>query len=131
MPLTRISLRRGKPAAYRKAILDGVYLAMRETFNVPEDDRFMLISEHDADDFSYGADYLGIRRSDDLVIIQLTVSNTRGVDKKKALYRRIVEILTRNPGLRPEDVFINLVEVLPENWSFGHGRAHYVKDEAA
>ena len=35
MPLTRISLRRGKPAAYRKAILDGLYQAMRETFDVP------------------------------------------------------------------------------------------------
>ena len=125
MPLTRVSLRRGKPAAYRKAILDGIYLAMRETFNVPEDDRFMLISEHDADDFSYGADYLGIRRSDDLVIIQLTVSNTRNLAQKQALFGRIVERLTRDPGLRPEDVFINLVEVAPENWSFGHGIAQY------
>ena len=117
MPLTRVSLRRGKPAAYRKSILDGIYLAMRETFNVPEDDRFMLISEHDADDFSYGADYLGIRRSDDLVIIQLTVSNTR-------------ERLTHDPGLRPEDIFINLVEVAPENWSFGHGVAQYAAQAA-
>jgi 4-oxalocrotonate tautomerase len=130
MPLARVSLRRGKPAAYRKAILDGLYQAMRETFDVPEGDRFMTISEHDEPDFSYGADYLDIARSEDLVIIQLTVSNTRTVVQKKALYRRIVERLTADPGLRPEDVLINLVEVLPENWSFGHGIAHYVKDEA-
>jgi 4-oxalocrotonate tautomerase len=130
MPLSRISLRRGKPAAYRKAILDGVYLAMRESFKVPEDDRFMLISEHDADDFSYGADYLGIRRSDDLVIIQLTVSNTRTTAQKQALFRRIAERLVQNPGLRPEDIFINLVEVLPENWSFGHGVAQYAEKAA-
>jgi 4-oxalocrotonate tautomerase len=130
MPLTRISLRRGKPAAHRKAILDGVYLAMRETFNVPEDDRFMLIAGHDADDFSYGADYLGIRRSDDLVIIQLTVSDTRTPAQKQALFGRIAERLTRDPGLRPEDVFINLVEVKPENWSFGHGIAQYAAQAA-
>jgi phenylpyruvate tautomerase PptA (4-oxalocrotonate tautomerase family) len=130
MPLTRISLRRGKPAAYRTAILDGVYLAMRETFNVPEHDRFMLITEHDAADFSYGADYLGIHRSDDLVIIQLTVSNTRTLAQKRALFARIVERLTRDPGLRPEDVFINLVEVAPENWSFGHGVAQYAAQAA-
>src|SRR5689334_12552117 len=130
MPLTRISLRRGKPAAYRKAILDSVYLAMRETFNVPEDDRFMLISEHDADDFSYGAEYLGIRRSDDLVIIQPTVSDTRTLAQKQALFARIVERLTRDPGLRPEDIFINLVEVKPENWSFGHGIAQYAAQAA-
>src|SRR5215469_1994544 len=97
MPLTRISLRRGKPAAHRKAILDGVYLAMRETFNVPEDDKFMVVSEHDADDFVYGADYLGIHRSDDLVIIQLTVSNTRGTAQKKALFARIAARLTKDP----------------------------------
>jgi 4-oxalocrotonate tautomerase len=127
MPLSRVSLRRGKPAAYRKAILDGLYQAMRETFDVPEGDRFMIVTEHDADDFAYGADYLGIQRSDDLVIIQLTVSNTRPLAQKQRLYRRIVELLTEKPGLRAEDVFINLVEVLPENWSFGHGEAQYVR----
>jgi 4-oxalocrotonate tautomerase len=125
MPLTRISLRRGKSPEYRKALLEQVYLAMRETFNVPEDDRFMTVSEHDADDFVYGASYMDIRRSDDLVIIQLTVSNTRTVEQKKALYRRIVERLGDAPGIRPEDVFINLVEVAKENWSFGHGEAQY------
>ena len=127
MPLTRVSLRRGKPAAYHKAILEGLYRAMRETFDVPEGDRFMTISEHDEGDFVYGADYLGIKRSDDLVIIQLTVSNTRPVAQKQKLYRRIVEFLAESPGLRPEDIFINLVEVLPENWSFGHGEAQYVR----
>jgi 4-oxalocrotonate tautomerase len=127
MPLTRVSLRRGKPAAYRKAILEGLYLPMRETFAVPEGDQFMTISEHDEDDFVYGANYLGIQRSEDLVIIQLTVSNTRPVEQKKQLYRKIVERLTENPGLRAEDIFINLVEVLPENWSFGLGEAQYVK----
>jgi len=127
MPLTRVSLRRGKPAAYRKAILEGLYQAMRETFEVPEGDRFMTITEHDEDDFAYGADYLGIRRSDDLVMIQLTVSNTRTVAQKQKLYRRIVERLGKSPGLRAEDVFINLVEVLPENWSFGNGEAQYIR----
>jgi phenylpyruvate tautomerase PptA (4-oxalocrotonate tautomerase family) len=129
MPLSRVSLRRGKPAAHRKAILDGIYRAMREVFDVPEEDRFMLITEHDEPDFSYSPTYFGINRSDDLVLIQLTVSNTRTVEKKKALYRRIVENLTADPGLRPEDIFINLVEVLPENWSFGNGIAQYVADK--
>ncbi|MDB5606353.1 MAG: tautomerase family protein [Bradyrhizobium sp.] len=127
MPLTRVSLRRGKPPAFRKAILDGLYLAMRETFNVPEGDRFMTVTEHDEDGFVYDANYLGIQRSDDLVIIQLTVSNTRPVEQKRKLYREIVENLTASPGLRAEDILINLVEVLPENWSFGHGEAQYVK----
>jgi 4-oxalocrotonate tautomerase len=127
MPLTRISMKRGKSLAYRNAILENLYLALRETFDVPEGDRFMSITEHDEGDFAYGADYLGIARSDDLVMIQITVSNTRPVEQKQRLYRRIVERLTENPGLRAEDIFINLVEVLPENWSFGHGVAQYVR----
>jgi len=126
MPLVRVSIRRGKPVAYRKAILDGIYRAMRSTFDVPEEDRFMVINEHDETDFSYSKTYLGIDRTDDLVLVQLTVSNTRTVEKKQALYRQIVENLAADPGVRPEDVFINLVEVLPANWSFGRGIAQYV-----
>ncbi|MBQ0822979.1 tautomerase family protein [Microvirga terrae] len=127
MPLIRISLRNGKSPAYRKALADGVYRALRETFNVPEDDLFVTVSEHEGDNFFYGASYLDIERSDDLVIIQLTVSNTRTVDQKKALFKRIVEKLGAEPGLRPEDVFINLIEVEKENWSFGHGIAQYAQ----
>jgi 4-oxalocrotonate tautomerase len=127
MPLARVSLRRGKPATYRKAILEGIYQALRETFNVPDGDRFMILTEHDENDFVYDPNYLDIQRSDDLVYIQVTVSNTRPTAQKQVLYRRIVEKLTASPGLRPEDIFINLVEVLPENWSFGNGVAQYVK----
>ena len=127
MPLARISLRKGKPAAYRKAIADNVYEALRETFTVPENDRFITISEFDADNFVYSPDYLGIPRSDDLVIMEITVSNTRSAEQKQTLYRRIVERLAEQPGLRPEDALIILVEVLPENWSFGRGVASYIK----
>jgi 4-oxalocrotonate tautomerase len=129
MPLSRVSLRRGKPAAHRKAILDGIYRAMRAVFDVPDEDRFMTVTEHDEDNFSYSKSYLGIARSDDLVMIQLTVNNTRTVEKKRALYRAIVENLTAEPGVRPEDILINLIEVLPENWSFGNGIAQYAPDK--
>ncbi|WP_298372365.1 tautomerase family protein [Azospirillum sp.] len=125
MPLLHISLRAGKPDAYKQAICDGLYRAMRETFNVPEDDQFMAITEHDAANFRYSASYLGVARSDDLVFIQITANNTRTVDQKKALFQRVVELLGQAPGVRPEDVFINLVEVAKENWSLGNGVAQY------
>jgi len=125
MPLAHISLRTGKTEAYRQAIFDGVYRALRETFNVPEDDQFMAMTEHEAANFRYGATYLDVARSDDLVFIQITVSNTRTVEQKKALFRRIAELLGESPGIRPEDVFVSLVEVAKENWSFGHGLAQY------
>jgi phenylpyruvate tautomerase PptA (4-oxalocrotonate tautomerase family) len=125
MPLVHISMRAGKPEAYRQAIFDGLYGAMRETFNVPEDDQFMALTEHEAANFRYGATYLDVARSDALVFIQITANNTRTPEQKKMLFRRIAERLSDKPGLRPEDVFVSLVEVVKENWSLGHGLAQY------
>ena len=124
MPLTHISLRAGKPEAYRQAIFDSLYRAMHETFNVPEDDQFMTITEHDAANFRYGNAY-GVARSADVVYIQISVFNTRTLEQKKALFRRIAELLGESPGIRPEDVFVNVLEAAKENWSVGHGLAQF------
>ncbi|MHB8271473.1 tautomerase family protein [Bradyrhizobium sp.] len=125
MPLVRVSLRKGKSDEYKKAIGDGVYRAMREAFNIPEEDRFVVVSEHSESEFQFSTTYLDIARSDDLVIIQITANSGRTVEQKKALFARIAELLSEKPGLRKEDVFVNLVEVAKENWSFGNGVAQY------
>ena len=126
MPLVRIDLRKGKSSAYKKAIADGIYRALRETFSVPDEDRFIVVTEHDNDGFIYSRSYLNVERTDDLVFIQITVTNSRGVEQKKALFARIATLLSEEPGLRPQDAFVNLVEVTKENWSFGDGVAQYV-----
>ncbi|MCU1333754.1 MAG: 4-oxalocrotonate tautomerase [Candidatus Angelobacter sp.] len=125
MPLVRISLIAGKPESYRQKISDVVHRAMVETVNVPPLDRFQVITEHAKSDFIYDAQYLNISRTDDLVIIQITLNGGRTTDLKKALYRRIADLLNQEAGIRKEDVFINLVEVAKENWSFGSGEAQY------
>ena len=122
MPLVHIQLRAGKPEAYRQAIFDSLYRAMRDALSVPEGDHFMTITEHDAANFRHGAAY-GVARSDDLVYIQITMFNTRTVDQKKALFRRVAELLGESPGIRPEDVFVNIHDAPKENWSVGHGIA--------
>jgi 4-oxalocrotonate tautomerase len=124
MPLLHVSLRAGKSEAYRQAIMDGLYRAMRETLNVPEGDHFMAIHEHDAANFRSGEGY-GIRRSDDVVYIQITVFNSRTAEQKKALFRRTAELLGENPGIRPEDVFVNILDAPKENWSVGFGLAQF------
>ncbi|MFL6825380.1 MAG: tautomerase family protein [Bradyrhizobium sp.] len=124
MPIVHISLGAGKPEVYRQAIFDGLYRAMRETLSVPEDDQFMTISEHDAANFRYGDAY-GVARSADVVYIQITVFNTRTVDQKKALFHRIAELLGQSPGIRPEDVFVIVLDAAKENWSVGHGLAQF------
>ena len=127
MLLVRISLRQGKPAAYRKAIGDGVHQALVEAISVPPLDRFQIITEHAPEGLIYDPEYLGIRRTDDVVFIQITLNAGRTLELKKALYTRIAELLQQNPGVRPEDVFINLTEVPRENWSFGNGIAQYAQ----
>jgi 4-oxalocrotonate tautomerase len=124
MPIIHISMRSGKPEAYRQAIFDGLYRAMRETLNVPEDDQFMTITEHDDANFRTGTAY-GVARSDDVVYIQFTVFDTRTAEQKKALFKRTAELLGKNPGIRPEDVFITILPSAKENWSVGNGIAQF------
>ena len=124
MPLIHISLRAGKPAIYRQAIFDGLYQAMREALDVPEDDQVMTITEHEATNFRYGSAY-GIARSADLVYIQITVFSTRTAEQKKALFERIAERLGENPGIRAEDVFVVVLDATNENWSVGLGLAQF------
>ena len=124
MPLVRIDLQKGKSAAYRSAAARIVYEAMLKV-GVPQDDRFQIIGEHAADDFIFGADYLGIHRTGDLIIIQIIWNEGRTVEQKRALYKNIADGLAEELGIRKEDVFINLVEVKKENWSFGNGIAQY------
>ena len=98
---------------------------MVEAINVPAEDRFQVITEHPSDGLIYDPSYLGIQRTDDVVFIQITLNAGRTVDQKRALYQKVAELLAKEPGVRPEDVVISLVEVAKENWSFGNGLAPY------
>ncbi|HXD66006.1 MAG TPA: tautomerase family protein [Solirubrobacteraceae bacterium] len=124
MPVTRIAIREGKTSEYKQALMDEIYEAMRETVAIKDGDRFMAITEHASDAFAYGA-FLGIERSDDLVQIQVSWAPGKSTEAKLAMYRRIVERLAQQPGVRPEDVLISVTETAAENWSFGNGEAQF------
>jgi len=126
MPLVRISLRDGKSEEYRKALADGVHRALVESIDAPVQDRFQVITEHSASGLIYDPAYLGVKRTDSIVIVQITLSAGRKPPQKRKLFQRMAEILAESPGLRSEDLMINLVEVAWENWSFGNGQAQYV-----
>jgi 4-oxalocrotonate tautomerase len=125
MPLVRIDLMQGKSADYRKTLGEIVYQAMRDTINVPDADKFQIITEHPPEGLNFAESYLGNRYSGDIIFIQITLSVGRSVEMKKALYKRIVDEIVAQLRARPDDVFINLVEVVKENWSFGGGIAQY------
>jgi len=126
VPLVRIDLRAGKSAEYRKALGDGVHRAMIEAFAIPPDDHFQVITEHPAGDLVHDPQYLGVRRTDDVVFVQITLSAGRKPQQKRRLFKRIAEILAESPGLKPQNLLINLLEVAWENWSFGNGEAQYM-----
>src|SRR5262245_45787798 len=123
MPFVRIDLAQGKPAEYRKTVGEIVYQAMRDTIDVPEHDKFQVITEHPPGGLNLAGSYLGNRYSADVILIQMTISFGRPVEKKQALYRRVADDLHAQLNVRRDDVVINLVETAKENWSFGGGIA--------
>jgi len=126
MPLVRIAMPAGKTAEYHNAISEGIQLALVETFDVPKDDLFQIFTEHAAGiGVVRPSSYLGVVYSNDLILIQITANDTRTREQKKQLFKRIAERLSASPGLRREDILVNLVEVKKENWSFGNGEAQY------
>jgi len=125
MPLVRVDLPRGKSPEYRRTIGDVIYEAMLRTINAPKDDRFQVITEHPPEGLMIDPTYLGIQRTQDCIIVQIFLNEGRTTEVKKAFYRAIADGLHERLGLRTEDVFINLVEVKKENWSFGKGEAQY------
>jgi len=127
MPLARIDLAEGKSAAYRKTIGDVVYAAMVDILKAPADDRFQVITEHPAEDFIFDPHFFGIDRSADCVFIQLTLNAGLTVEQKRGFYARVADELHARLRMRREDIFINLVPVAAEDWSFGNGEAALVK----
>jgi phenylpyruvate tautomerase PptA (4-oxalocrotonate tautomerase family) len=99
---------------------------MVEALAILPDDRFQTITEHPPDGLIYDPGYLGVRRSDQVIFVQITLSAGRKPQQKRKLFRRMAELLAESPGLKSQDLFINLVEVSWENWSFGNGQAHYM-----
>ena len=127
MPLARIDLTQGKSPEYCRIVGDIVYEAMVDILKSPSGDRFQVIAEHPTYAHIADENYLGIRRTQDCVFIQLTLNAGRTVEQKKAFYKAVADGLHARLGLRPEDVFINLIEVQKENWSFGNGIAQYAE----
>ena len=127
MPFVRIDLAKGRSTEIRRSIGEIVYKAMVEVINVPANDKFQIITEHAVDEFNFASSYLGVSYSPGIVFIQITLNAGRSVDLKKAFYKQIADDLHAQLGVRKEDVFINLIEVAKENWSFGNGVAQYAQ----
>jgi phenylpyruvate tautomerase PptA (4-oxalocrotonate tautomerase family) len=121
MPFARIDLAQGKTPEYRATVADVVYGGIVGVLKAPDGDRFIVIGEHAPENFIYDPHFLGMKRSPDFILIQVTstVGNTK--EQKLAFFRQIADELNSKLGVRPEDVMINMVFVDREDWSFGKG----------
>lgn len=127
MPLVRIDLLEGKTAEFKSQLGELVYDSMLETIGIPEEDKFVVVNDLKAEELIFSTNYLGVDRTDGIVIIQITMNEGRTTEVKKALYKTVADKLNNQLDIRKEDVFINLVEVNKENWSFGNGIAQYAE----
>ena len=127
MPLVRIDLLEGKTAEFKTQLGELVYESMLETIGIPEEDKFVVVNDLKAEELIFSTNYLGVDRTDGIVIIQITMNEGRTTEVKKALYKTVADKLNSQLNVRKEDVFINLVEVNKENWSFGNGIAQYAE----
>jgi 4-oxalocrotonate tautomerase len=126
VPLVRIDLIEGRSEQYRTQVGDIVYQTLVDVLNVPERDRFQVIAEHTKASQPFDQDYLDIHRSDACIFFQITLNSGRSTELKQRFYKTLADRLHEGVEIRKEDVFINLVEVPKENWSFGNGEAQYV-----
>ncbi len=122
MPLIQIHLVKGKSQKYIKAVTDGIHQALCTAWKIPKNDRFQMVSEYKKSHFHFDKTIWGIKRSDDVIVIYIT-SIKRSQEMKKKLYAEFVKVLGENPGIRKEDIFVSVVQVEREDWSFGNGIA--------
>lgn len=130
MPLVRINISRDASQEVVRAVSESVYDAMITVANVPANDKFQVISRHAPDELVYPAEgYLGVSYSPSIIFIQVTWNAGRTVDTKKAFYRAVADSIHTRTGVRKEDVWISLVDVAREDWSFGNGEMQYAPKE--
>ena len=115
MPLVRIEIEKGFTPEYKKAIHDGVHQALVDAIKIPEEDRRQRLYELDSANFEHTG------RSKQYTIIEITMFKGRSNEAKKALYRKIVDLLEVNPGIPRNDIAIIIHEPALENWGIRGG----------
>ena len=131
MPLVRINIAKSASAEAVRTIGNVVYDAMTSVANVPANDKFQIVTRHAEDELIYPAEgYLGVTYSPNIVFIQVTWNSGRSIDVKKAFYKAVAEGVSKKAGLRIQDVWISLIDVAREDWSFGCGEMQYAPKAA-
>src|SRR3954467_6831394 len=122
MPFIRSAVKRGTTPEQKQAIVDGIHQALVTSIGMPDDELFNLVSEYEPENFFYDRKFNGISRSDNLVVIEITMRRGRSDAMKRALYANIAANLEKLGKISPKDVFIFTHENDYSDWSVGNGQ---------
>ena len=131
MPLVRISVSNTVSAERRKQIADSIYDAMRSTLSIPEGDRFVVLTAHAQDELIADPHFMKMQRTNDFLIVHVTLRKGRSTEIKQSFYKKVAELLNERANVDPDNVMIVLSENGLEDWSFGRGEAQYVLNPPA
>lgn len=121
MAIVRIDFSSKHPDGFAQAVASVVDTAMQEMLGVPAKENFVICQAHDAGTFLHAN--LAAERLADIVFVQITLNQGRSPELKSRFFASVTDSICAATAVRPEDVFINLVEVARENWSFGQRTA--------
>jgi hypothetical protein len=128
MPVAKIHVLAGQYSEPRLGeVSKAVQAALMGTLGVPPDDFFQIIHVLPRSQFLHTPSFLGLKYSDDLIILDITFISGRPREKRLALLKALNEGVVAAAGISADDLMITLYEVPGENISFGQGlaqRAH-------
>jgi phenylpyruvate tautomerase PptA (4-oxalocrotonate tautomerase family) len=131
MPLVRISVGEAVTREKRRLLADAVYEAMRATIGIPEGDKFVVLTAHAEQELIADPHFMGMQRTNEFAVVNITLRRGRTTEKKQALYREIAKLFEARAGIAPDNVMIVLTENDLDDWSFGRGEAQYVLNPPA
>ncbi len=115
MPMTKVYLRRGSTPEHRRTISDAIHESLVSVLGIPDDDKYHLFHELDADNLITAPVAFGLERRAEAIFIQ-TYFGARPVEVLQQLYRELVPNLIEHTGLETRDIYINVVESASANW---------------
>ena len=128
MPLIRFDMIQGRSPEQIKALLDVAHRCVVTAFKVPQRDRYQVVHEHPPSHFIVEDTGLGIPRTNNVIVIQVT-TRPHEREAKENLYKLLVRELETKCGILPSDVVVSMVTNSDEDWSFGCGRAQFLTGE--
>jgi phenylpyruvate tautomerase PptA (4-oxalocrotonate tautomerase family) len=124
MPVFHAHIPKGRFSREQKiAMGNALNQSLVEALNIPKGDRFIMISEHGDDELFIDPTFMDMERTQNAMIVTVMIGAHRPSSDKKALLAKITQLLEKDVGVSPDDVFIALIPVPNENFSFGRGVA--------